>query len=60
MKVCAMSCVIGIVRISNHSPWKYYESNALPGPERAREQEHGCKAEDVRRLLWHGSASSAQ
>lgn len=35
-------------------------TTSLPGLERARGQEHGSKAEDDGKLLYYGSASSAQ
>ena len=37
-----------------------FEATALPRPERAREQEHGRKAGDVRRRVWHGPATPAR
>src|SRR5207248_593865 len=33
------------------------EATASPRPERAREQQHGRKAGDVRRRVWHGPAT---
>src|SRR5215475_5874107 len=36
------------------------EATALPRPERAREQQHGWKAGDVRRRVWHGPATPAR
>ena len=36
------------------------EATALPRPERAREQEPGWKAGDVRRRVWHGPATPAR
>ncbi len=36
------------------------EATALPRPERAREQEHGWKAGDVGRRVWHGPATPAR
>src|ERR1051326_9157768 len=32
------------------------EATTLPRPERAREQQHGRKAGDARRRVWHGPA----
>jgi hypothetical protein len=36
------------------------EATTLPQPERAREQEHGRKAGEVRRRVWPGPATPAQ
>src|SRR5215831_5259882 len=36
------------------------EATASLRPERAREQQHGWKAGDVRRRVWHGPATPAR
>ena len=59
---CGESVRRGTHGVNCHQRWPKFrgndfEVNDSPDPERAKGQEHVCKAENARRRVWWGSAT---